>query len=212
MNKPGSLMRPVAKALACVALLTTLSGCVGLVAGGAVMSAVSANDRRTLGAQTEDKAIAIKGEARARSIVGEQGHVNVTSFNRKVLLTGEVRDEGMKAAVERDIRAVGGVTSLVNELEIAAPTKYTTRSNDALITTKVKASLVDMQTISANSFKVVTERGNVYLMGIVTPREAQIGTDVARGVSGVQKVVKVFEYINDVDLRALPPVTNTTGS
>ena len=212
MNKPGSLMRPVAKALACVALLSTLSGCVGLVAGGAVMTAVSANDRRTLGAQTEDKAIALKGESRARSIVGEQGHVNVTSFNRKVLLSGEVRDEGMKAAVEREVRAVGGVTSLVNELEITAPTKYTTRSNDALITAKVKASLVDMQTISANSFKVVTERGNVYLMGIVTPREAQIGTDVARGVSGVMKVVKVFEYINDVDLRALPPVTNATGS
>ncbi|MCC6070400.1 BON domain-containing protein [Massilia sp. GCM10020059] len=212
MNKPGSLMRPMAKALACVALLTTLSGCVGLVAGGAVMTAVSANDRRTLGAQTEDKAIALKGESRARSIVGEQGHVNVTSFNRKVLLTGEVRDEGMKAAVEREVRAVGGVMSLVNELEIGSPSKYTTRSNDALITTKVKASLVDMQTISANSFKVVTERGNVYLMGIVTPREAQIGTDVARGVSGVQKVVKVFEYINDVDLKALPPVSNATGS
>ena len=212
MNKPGSLMRPMAKALACVALLTTLSGCVGLVAGGAVMTAVSANDRRTLGAQTEDKAIALKGESRARSIVGEQGHVNVTSFNRKVLLTGEVRDEGMKAAVEREVRAVGGVLNVVNELEIGSPSKYTTRSNDALITTKVKASLVDMQTISANSFKVVTERGNVYLMGIVTPREAQIGTDVARGVSGVQKVVKVFEYINDVDLKALPPVSNATGS
>lgn len=212
MNKPGSLMRPVAKALACVALLTTLSGCVGLVAGGAVMTAVSANDRRTLGAQTEDKAIALKGESRARSIVGEEGHVNVTSFNRKVLLTGEVRDEGMKAAVEREVRAVGGVMNVVNELEIGSPSKYTTRSNDALITTKVKASLVDMQTISANSFKVVTERGNVYLMGIVTPREAQIGTDVARGVSGVQKVVKVFEYINDVNLNALPPVSNASGS
>lgn len=212
MNKPGSLMRPMAKALACVALLTTLSGCVGLVAGGAVMTAVSANDRRTLGAQTEDKAIAIKGESRANSIVGEQGHVNVTSFNRKVLLTGEVRDDGMKAAVEREVRAISGVISLVNELEIGSPSKYTTRSNDALITTKVKASLVDMQTISANSFKVVTERGNVYLMGMVTPREAQIGTDVARGVSGVQKVVKVFEYINDVNLNALPPVSNATGS
>ena len=212
MNNPGSLMRPLAKALAGVALLTMLNGCVGLVAGGAVMSAVSVNDRRTLGAQTEDKAIAIKGESRARSIVGEQGHVNVTSFNRKVLLTGEVRDEEMKAAVEREVRTVSGIISLVNELEIAPPSKLTTRANDTLITTKVKTSLVDMQTISANSFKVVTERGNVYLMGMVTPREAQIGTDVARGVSGVQKVVKVFEYINDVDLRALPPVTTGSGT
>ena len=91
---------------------------------------------------------------------------------------------------------------VVNELEIAGPSSYTSRSNDALITTKVKASLVDMQTISANSFKVVTERGTVYLMGRVTQREGQIGADVARGVSGVQKVVKVFEYINEDDLRA----------
>lgn len=211
MNKP-SLLRSLAKVCACAALLGTLGGCVGLVAGGAVMTAVASNDRRTLGAQTEDKAIVIKGEARARGITGEEGHVNVTSFNRKVLLTGEVRDAAMKAAVEREIGAIDGVSGVINELEIDAPSKYTSRSNDALITAKVKASLVDMQTISAISFKVVTERGNVYLMGLVTPREAQIASDVARGVSGVQKVVRVFEYINDVDLKTLPPATQTTGS
>lgn len=205
MNKPGlSLMRPLARALACAALLGTLTGCVGLVAGGAVMTAVASNDRRTLGAQTEDTAIGIKGESRAKTIVGSEGHVNVTSFNRKVLLTGEVRDEAMKAAVEREVRMVSGVAAIVNELGIGAASKYTSRSNDALITTKVKASLIDMQTISASSFKVVTERGNVYLMGLVTPREAQIAADVARGVGGVMKVVKVFEYIDDVNLKALP--------
>ncbi|RJG16969.1 BON domain-containing protein [Massilia cavernae] len=212
MNKQGLSLHPLAKALACVALLGSLSGCVGLVAGGAVMTAVSANDRRTLGAQTEDKAIAVKGEMKANNITGADGHVNVTSFNRRVLLTGEVRDAAMKAAVERDIRAIDGVTLVVNELEAAPPSKYTSRSNDALITTKVKASLVDMQTVSAASFKVVTERGNVYLMGRVTPREAQVATDVARGVSGVQKVVRVFEYLNDIDLKALPAATEATGS
>lgn len=205
MNKPGlSLMRPLAQALACAALLGTLTGCVGLVAGGAVMTAVASNDRRTLGAQTEDAAIDLKGSSRAKTIVGSEGHVNVTSFNRKVLLTGEVRDEAMKAAVEREVRSVGGVSAIVNELAIGAASKYTSRSNDALITAKVKASLIDMQTISASSFKVVTERGNVYLMGLVTPREAQIAADVARGVGGVMKVVKVFEYIDDVNLKALP--------
>lgn len=221
MNKL-SLLRPLARAplarvpltkiLACAALLGTLSGCAGIVAGGAVMTAVASNDRRTLGAQTEDKAIAIKGESRAKGITGEEGHVNVTSFNRKALLTGEVRDEAMKAAVEREIRAIDGVTNVINELEIDAPSKYTSRSNDALITAKVKASLVDMQTISAISFKVVTERGNVYLMGLVTPREAQIATDVARGVSGVQKVVRVFEYINDADSKAQAPASQAAGS
>ncbi|MGZ8289556.1 MAG: BON domain-containing protein [Telluria sp.] len=211
MSKQGLSLHPLAKALVCTVFLGTLTGCVGLVAGGAVMTAVSANDRRTLGAQTEDKAIAFKGESKAKSLVGEEGHVNVSSFNRRVLLTGEVRDDATKANVEREIRAIDGVIVVVNELEIAPPSKYTSRSNDTLITTKVKASLVDMQTISANSFKVVTERGNVYLMGRVTPREAQIATDVARGVSGVQKVVRVFEYINDIDLKALPPATDATG-
>ena len=212
MNKQGLSLHPLAKALVCVALLGSLTGCVGLVAGGAVMTAVSANDRRTLGAQTEDKSIAFKGEMKAKTLTGADGHVNVTSFNRRVLLTGEVRDGAMKAAVEREIRAIDGVTIVVNELETTAPSKYTSRSNDALITTKVKASLVDMQTISAASFKVVTERGNVYLMGRVTPREAKVATDVARGVSGVQKVVRVFEYLNDVDLKALPAATEATGS
>ena len=130
-------------------------------------------------------------------------HVNIASFNRKVLLTGEVRDEAAKAAVEREVRAIEGVQTVANELEIAGPSSYTSRSSDALITTKVKASLVDMKTISATSFKVVTERGMVYLMGRVTQREGQVAADVARGVSGVQKVVKIFEYISEDELRAL---------
>ncbi len=95
--------------------------------------------------------------------------------------------------------------NVVNELEVTGPTTYTSRSNDTLLTTKIKASLVDMKTISATSIKVITERGNVYLMGRVTPREANVATDVARGVNGVRKVVKVFEYITEEEMRALSP-------
>jgi osmotically-inducible protein OsmY len=138
-------------------------------------------------------------------VVGDAGHVNVASFNRRVLVTGEVRDQAMKDQVDREIRGIDGVLSLTNELEIAGPASYTSRSNDALITTKVKASLVDMKDISANSFKVVTERGNVYLMGRVTQREGQIAADVARGVSGVAKVVKVFEYISEDEWKQYQP-------
>jgi osmotically-inducible protein OsmY len=206
MSKSGQpLMRPLAKAILCAALLTSLSGCVEMMVGGAVMGAVATADRRTLGAQTEDKTITVKAELRVPRIAGSDAHVNIASFNRKVLLTGEVKDEAAKAAVEREVRTIDGVQSVDNELEIAGPSSYTSRSSDALITTKVKASLVDMKTISATSFKVVTERGTVYLMGRVTQREGQVAAAVARGVSGVQKVVKIFEYITEDELRAMSP-------
>jgi osmotically-inducible protein OsmY len=206
MNKFGQpLMRPVAQAILSVALLASLSGCVEMMVGGAVMGAVATADRRTLGAQTEDKAITVKAELKVPNIAGENAHVNIASFNRKVLLTGEVKDEAAKATVEREVRAIEGVQSVANELEIAGPASYTSRSSDALITTKVKASLVDMKTISATSFKVVTERGIVYLMGRVTQREGQVAADVTRGVSGVLKVVKNFEYITEDELKAMSP-------
>lgn len=204
MNKSGQpLMRPLAKAILCAALLTGLSGCVEMMVGGAVIGAVATSDRRTLGAQTEDKAITVKAELRVPKIAGPDAHVNIASFNRQVLLTGEVRDEAAKATVERDVRTIDGVQSVANELEIAGPSSYTSRSSDALVTTKVKASLIDMKTISAVSFKVVTERGSVFLMGRVTQREGQVAADVARGVSGVQRVVKIFEYMTEDELRAM---------
>ncbi|MDB5958955.1 MAG: transporter [Massilia sp.] len=206
MIKTGML----AKAVLCGTLLASLSGCVAMVAGSAVMGAVATADRRTLGAQTEDKAIAVKAEFQIPKIAGDDAHVNVNSFNRKVLLTGEVRDEAMKAAVEREVRAISNVESVINELEIAGPSSYTQRSSDALVTGKVKASLIDKKTVSAVSFKVVTERGTVYLMGMVTQREGNIAAEVAKGVSGVQRVVKIFEYISEEDLKSLQPQQAST--
>jgi osmotically-inducible protein OsmY len=195
------LQRPVAIALLGGALMSSLSGCVGLVVGGAVAGTMSASDRRTFGAQTEDKTIAVKADTRLRNVLDDTGHVNVNSFNRKVLITGEVRDQATKNTVEREVKGVEGVQSVTNELAIAGPASYTSRSNDALLTTKVKASLVDAKDISANSFKVVTERGEVYLMGRVTQFEANRATDIARGVSGVTKVVRVFEYISEEEYK-----------
>jgi osmotically-inducible protein OsmY len=186
-------------------LLVSLQGCVAVVAGGMVAGAVATTDRRTLGAQTEDKAIAVKAETRLPQIVGDAGHVNINSYNRKVLLTGEVRDDAMKRAVENEVRSIANVDNVINELEVAGPSSYTSRSSDTLITSKVKISLADKKTVSANSFKVVTERGNVYLMGMVTQREGNIAADVAKGVSGVMRVTKMFEYISEEDLRALQP-------
>ena len=198
--------RPMAgllvKAVLGSALLASLSGCFGLIVGAGVAGAMSTVDRRTIGAQTEDKAINVKAEIKMNQIAGSNGHINVTSFNRKVLLTGEVRDEAMKQAAEREVRAIENVMSVINELEVSGASSYTSRSSDALITAKVKTSLVDMKTVSAVSFKVTTERGVVYLMGVVTPREGNIAADVAKGVSGVTRVVKIFEYIGEEDPRA----------
>ena len=209
MINPGAMWnkvrRPLAMSVLCGAMLASLSGCVALVAGGAISGTLAATDRRTLGAQTEDRAIEVKGGIKLNNIVGDAGHVNINAFNRRALLTGEVRDDAMKAAAEREIRGIEGVLSVINELEVAGPASYTSRSNDALITTKVKASLVDMKDISANSYQVVTERGVVYLQGRVTQREGQIGADVARGVSGVAKVVKVFEYITEDEWKTYQP-------
>jgi osmotically-inducible protein OsmY len=198
-------IRPLAQATLCLALVSSLSGCVALAVGGIAAGAAASVDRRTLGAQADDKAIAVKADMRLPKITGPDVHINANSFNRKVLLTGEVKDEAMKAAVEREVRAIDGVVSVANELEIAGPASYTARASDSLITTKVKASLVDMKTISASSFKVVTERGVVYMMGRVTEREAQVASEVARSVGGVAKVVKIFEYISEEEMRALSP-------
>ena len=198
-------MNKLGQAVLCGALLSSLAGCVPLVVGGVVATGMASVDRRTLGAQMEDKSIALKAEVRVPKITGENAHVNINSYNRRVLLSGEVKDEAMKAAVEKEVQAIEGVQSVVNELEIAGPASYTSRSSDALITTKVKTSLVDMKTISAQSIKVVTERGTVFLMGRVTQREGQLAADVTRGVSGVAKVVKIFDYITEDELKALTP-------
>ncbi|HYD97489.1 MAG TPA: BON domain-containing protein [Noviherbaspirillum sp.] len=203
MNKWTRLKRPLAAALLCGSVAISLQGCIEMAVGTAVVGTLAATDRRTFGAQTEDKAILFKGETRVANLVGNAGHVNVTSFNRKVLLTGEVRDEAMKAAVEREVANIEGVQSIVNDLEIAGVSSFTSRSNDSLVTGKVKAAFVDAKDLYANSIKVVTERGTVYLMGRVTQREGQLAAEVARGVSGVNRVVKVFEYISDDDLKQL---------
>lgn len=197
------LKRSIATAILLGVTAMSLQGCVELLVGTAVMGTFAASDRRTFGAQTEDKTIIFKGETRASSLVGDRGHVNVTSFNRKMLLTGEVKDQHLKSLVERELARIEGVHSVVNELEIAGVSSYTSRSSDSLITSKVVASFVDAKDIFANSFKVVTERGIVYLMGRVTEREGARAAEIVSGVSGVQKVVKVFQYISEDELQRL---------
>ncbi len=194
-------MNKLARLVLATALVTSLAGCIELAVGSAVVGSIAAADRRTLGAQTEDKSITLKGETRILNLVGEAGHVNVNCYNRRVLLTGEVKDEATKAQVEREMRSMEEVREVINYLEISGVSSLTSRSSDALITTKVKATVINDQNVYANSVKIVTERGTVYLLGRVTQREGTQLAELTRSISGVQKVVKVFEEISEEELK-----------
>ena len=186
-------------------LAATLSACVPLVVGGAAMSAMVAVDRRTSGAQLEDEGIELRGASRLRDTFGDRAHINITSYNRQVLLTGEVTNDAAKQQAEQVIARVENVKTIVNELGAAGNSTLVQRSSDVLVTGRVRAMLVDAKDLFANSFRVVTERGTTHMMGRVTQREADRGTAVARGTPGVQKVVRVFEIITEEELaRQLP--------
>lgn len=191
---------------AAAALSAALSACVPLVVGGAVGGgAMIATDRRTSGTQLEDEGIELRALNRLRSELGDRVHVNLTSYGRQVLLTGEVGSPEDRQRVEQIVSRVENVTSIVNELAVMAPSSLSQRSSDVLITGRVKAMLVDAQDLQVNTFKVVTERGVTYLMGRVTQREADRATDVVRATPGVLKVVRVFDLVSEQELARMPP-------
>jgi osmotically-inducible protein OsmY len=183
-------------------LSATLQGCFLLVAGAAGGGALVATDRRTVGAQTEDREIQVKSIAQINQNLPDTAHVNVTVFNRRVLLTGEVPDDASKQKAEQIVRSLNNVTSIVNELVIRPGADISSRANDSYLETRVKTALIAEKNISANNFKVVCENGSVYLMGLVTRDEGARGADVASRVPGVTQVVKVFQYILPQDATA----------
>jgi osmotically-inducible protein OsmY len=162
-------------------------------------------DRRTSGAQVEDEAIEAKAYNRIRQAIGDRGHVNVTSYNRLALLTGEVPSESDRAAVANAVAGVENLRAVTNELAVMPNSSLSSRSSDAIVTSKVKATLFDAKDVQGNAFKVVTERGTVYLMGVVTERELNRATELARSISGVDKVVRVAEVVSEEQLKALQP-------
>ncbi len=191
--------------LAAGAVLSSLSACAPLVVGSAVMSGLVAIDRRTTGIQLEDEGIELRTAQGLRQNLSASAHVNVTSYNRMVLLTGEVGSAADKERAERLAKSQENVSSVVNDLAIEPASSLTQRSKDAIITGQVKALLVDAKDLQSNAFKVVTERGVVYLLGGVTNREAQRASEIARSssVSGVVKVVRVFEIITEEELKRI---------
>ena len=183
-----------------VASVVMLQGCFPIAAVGVGATALVVDDRRSTGFYVEDENI----EWKARSIIIDRfkdAHVNVTSFNLSVLLTGEVSDEKMKADIGEAIRKIGSVKNVTNELTVGGKSSLAARSNDTLITTNVKTRFLGAKDFSSNHVKIVTEASVVYLMGIVTKQEADAATEVARTTSGFSRVIRVFEYIDKAPTR-----------
>lgn len=202
--KPTIRSTTVATLVLASAAAALTSACAPLLIGGAAVSgALMYTDRRTSGAQLEDQSIEFKAGPRLKEALGDRAHLNVTSYNRLVLITGEVASEADREAAEKAVAAIENVRSTVNEAAVMGLSSLTARSNDTLLTSKVKAAFIDDGNLQANAIKVVTERATVYLMGRVTEKEAAKAAEIARTVSGVQKVVRVFETISEAELKAL---------
>ena len=179
-----------------ITLAAQLSACVPVVVGGAAAGGAVAADRRTSGIFVEDENIELKAVKYMETTLGENAHVNVTSYNRNVLLTGEVPDEAAKASAETFVKSIENVRAITNEISVGPKTSISSRSNDTYLTSKIKTKFVTENQFPANLVKIVTENSVVYLLGIVNKTEADAAAEIARNTDGVDKVVKVFEYIN----------------
>jgi len=208
------LRRFTLHALAVTLVGTSLSACAPLLIGGAAVGTLVAVDRRTSGTQLEDETIELRAASRLREALGDRAHINVTSYNRQVLLTGEVPDAAAKQTAEQVVSRVENVRSTVNEVDVMLPSSLTQRATDTYITGRVKAALIDDKQLSVSAFKVVTERGTVFLMGRVTQREADRVAAVVRNVNvnGLKRVVRVFEIISEEDLARIAPKSAAPAS
>jgi osmotically-inducible protein OsmY len=201
MKRFPSTGRLAASILGVAALAATVSACAPLMVGGAAMTgAVVATDRRSSGAQLDDQGIELRAASHLRDQMGSRARISVTSYNRRALLTGEVANERDKALAYEIVSKTDNVASVFNELDITNSPTFKEKAEDTLLTGRVKAGLVDTKHLSTNSFKVVSERGSVFLMGRVTQREADQATEVARTTKGAQRVVRLFEIISEEEL------------
>jgi osmotically-inducible protein OsmY len=188
-------MNQLSKLLLTAFAIAQLTACVPVIVGGAAAGGAMAADRRTSGIYVEDQNIEIKAARKMETNLGEESHVNITSFNRNVLLTGEVPNAELKAKAEALVKTITNTRNVTNEIVITPKSSISDRANDTYITSKVKANFVAESNFSDHHVKIVTEASTVFLMGLVTQKEASIATEIARNTDGVKKVVKVFEYM-----------------
>ena len=180
-------------------LALSLQGCIEMAVVGAGTAVLSAVDRRTTGVQVDDEGIELRSTNRVSERFGDKVHVNITSYNRSVLVTGEVPDAATKAEIAKLIQVVPSVRGVTTDLQVAGGASLTSRASDATITGKVKARLFDSGKLNPIHVKVITEASVVYLLGIVTEAEANEAVEIARTTGGVRKVVKVFDYCKATD-------------
>jgi osmotically-inducible protein OsmY len=190
--------------LAALPLALVLQGCMEMALVGVGAAVIAFEDRRTTGAQLEDRGIELRTGNRVDDRFGDRTHINVTSYNRYVLLTGEVPDEATRAEIEKLARGVPNVLGVTNDLQVAGKSSLGSRSNDSYLTSKVKTRFLDSGKFNAIHVKVVTEAGVVYLVGMVTEKEAEDAVEIARTTGGVRKVVKMFEYCKPEDEACRP--------
>lgn len=176
-------------------LASQITACVPVVVGGAAAGGAMVADRRTSGIYVEDENIELKAVKNVHDTLGEEAHVNITSFKGNVLLTGEVPNEQAKTKATALVKAIENVKNVTNELVVGPKTSIGSRTNDAYLTSKVKARFISENRFQANYVKVITENSVVYLMGYVTKKEAEDAAEIASSTGGVTRVVKVFEYI-----------------
>ncbi|HQR04386.1 MAG: BON domain-containing protein [Proteobacteria bacterium] len=198
-----SLRQPLAGWMMLAALIPLLSGCFGVAAVGMGAGALMVADRRPSDTYISDEFVEQRAGARIGEKYKDRVHVNVTSYNHMVLLTGEVPDEATRADMEKIVSAVPNVKTISNELQIAAPSSLSARTSDTILTSKVKGRFIDAGKFSANLVKVVTEAGTVYLMGLVTRKESDDAVEIARTTAGVMKVVRIMEIIPDAEARRI---------
>jgi osmotically-inducible protein OsmY len=189
-------IKNIAKLVLAIGFTAQLSACFPLVAGGAAAGGAVAADRRTSGFYVEDENIELKAVKYVETNLGEFAHVNITSYNRNVLLTGEVPDAAAQAKTIAYVKSIANVREVTDEIVIGPKSSLSSRSNDTYLTSKVKTKFVTENKFPANYVKIITENSVVYLLGIVTKAEADDAVEIARNTDGVDKVVKVFEYMN----------------
>jgi len=209
---PQISLSMLAKGVCIAAMLASLQGCPLLVVGAAGSGALVATDRRTVGSQTEDREIQVKSQVQLSNGLPDSAHVNTTVVANTVLLTGEVPSEPIRVHAEQIVRAIPNVHAVVNQLAVLPASSFGSRSNDAYLEGRVKTALIGEKAVSANDFKVVSERGTIYLMGLVTEQEGAQGAITASQVPGVKEVVKVFTYLTPDQARELSLDTRGTGT
>jgi len=204
-RSPGQMLTlALCALLGALGVAGALSGCAAMIIPAAVQGTASAVDRRSTGAQLDDQTIDLRSAIAVSETIGDRGHVSASSYSRVVLLTGEVPTEADRSKVEATVAKIENVRAVVNELAVMPNTTLSQRTDDTVITGKVKAAILGTKDLQVASISVITERGVVFLRGRVTEGEATLAANVTRSVGGVQKVVKVFEIITAAELAAMP--------